>query len=85
VRLAAFVSGKGRGFSIKGRSRADGRFTLGHRLGRGRFLVRVNSYPEQRDVTASECTAGGCASATEMILGLQAARGTIHVRSAGRR
>ena len=60
-------------------------FTLSHRLGRGTFLVRVKSYPEQRDVTASECTAGGCASATEMILGLQAAPGTIHIRSAGRR
>jgi hypothetical protein len=39
----AFVPGEGRGFSIKGRSRADGRFTLSHRLGRGTFLVRVNS------------------------------------------
>jgi hypothetical protein len=27
VQLGAFVSGEGRGFSIKGRSRADGRFT----------------------------------------------------------
>jgi hypothetical protein len=85
VQLAAFVSGEGRGFIIKCRSRADGRFTLSHRLGRGTFLVRVNSYPEQRDVTASECTAGGCASATEMILGLRAAPGTMHVRSTGRR
>lgn len=84
VHLAAFVSGEGLSFVSKGRSRADGRFTLSHRLGRGRFSVRVSSYPEQRDVTASECTAGGCASATEMILGLQAAPGTMHVRSTGR-
>lgn len=85
ARLAAFVTGGRRGFIIHSQSRADGRFTLSHRLGRGRFSVRVNSYPEQRDVTADQCSGGSCASANEMILGLQAAPGTIHVRSPGPR
>jgi hypothetical protein len=85
VRVAAFVNGDGRHLISNGRSRADGRFTLTHRLGRGTFSVRVNSYSEQRDVTTSECAGGGCSSATEMILGLQAEPGTIRVRSTGRR
>jgi hypothetical protein len=85
VRLAAFVNGNGRHFIIQGHSRADGRFTLIRRLGRGTYSVRVNSYPEQRNVTASECAGGSCASANEMILGLRAAPGTIHVRSPGPR
>jgi hypothetical protein len=85
VRIQASVTGKGGGFIIKGHSGADGRFTLTHHLGRGTFFARVNSDPEQRDVTASECAGGVCASATEMILGLQAAPGTIRVRSTGAR
>jgi hypothetical protein len=85
VRLEASVTGEGRAFIIKGHSRADGRFMLSHRIGRGTFSVRVNSYPEERDVTASECAEGGCASATEMILGLQAAPRPVRVRSAGTR
>lgn len=85
AQLAAFVTGGGRGFIIHGQSRADGRFTLSHRLGRGTFSIRVNSYPEQRNVTADHCSGGTCTSANEMILGLQAAPGTIHVRSPGPR
>jgi hypothetical protein len=83
VRLDAFVTGKGRRFIVMGYSRADGRFTLSHRLGRGTFTVRVNTVPEDRDVTATECGGGACTSATKMILGLQAAPGTIRVRSTG--
>jgi hypothetical protein len=85
VRLAAFVNGKRRHFIINGRSQASGRFMFSRRLGRGTFSVRVNSYSEQRDVTTSECSTGSCASAREMILGLQAAPGTIRVRSTGDR
>jgi hypothetical protein len=85
VRVAAFVDGSGRHPIVNGRSGADGRFMLTHRLGRGAFAVRVNSYSEQRNVTASECAGHTCASATEMILVLRAAPGTIHVRSTGRR
>jgi hypothetical protein len=82
VRLQASVTGKGRGFTITGYSRADGRFTLSHRLGRGTFSVRVHTQPEQRDITADECAGGACTSAREMILGLRAAPGTIRVRGA---
>jgi hypothetical protein len=85
VRLEASVTGNGRGFTVTGYSRADGRFTLSHRLGRGTFAVRVNSEPEDRNVTAQVCAGGACTSATEMILGLQAAPGTIRVRSTGAR
>jgi hypothetical protein len=91
VRIRAVVTNRRRrGFDLYGRTRADGRFTLIHRLGRGTFFVRANSYPEQRDVTASECAApssaaDGCVSATEMILGLQATPGAIRVRSSGSR
>jgi hypothetical protein len=89
VRIHANVAKKRMGgFDLYGRTRADGRFTLIHRLGRGTFFVRVNSYPDQRDVTAGGCAApsaaaGGCVSATKMILGLQAAPATIRVRSDG--
>jgi hypothetical protein len=85
VRLEAFVTGNGRRFIVTGYSRADGRFTLSHRLGHGMFAIRVDSAPEDRDVTANECAGGVCASATEMILALQAAPGTIRVRSTGAR
>jgi hypothetical protein len=85
VRLAAFVTGEGRRLIIEGHSRADGRFTLSHRLGHGTFFARVDAYAEQRNVTTHECAGGSCASANETILGMQAAPGTIHVRSPGRR
>jgi len=91
VRIRAVVTNRrGSAFNVYGRTRADGRFALIHRLRRGTISVRVNSYPEQRDVTASGCTApssagGGCVSATEMILGLQATPGAIRVRSSGSR
>jgi hypothetical protein len=85
VRLQASVAGEGRRFFVMGHSRGDGRFTLSHRLGRGTFAVRVNSEPEARDVTANECARGACISATAMILGLQAAPGTIRVHSTGAR
>lgn len=80
VRVEAFVTGRG-GFVIRGRSRADGRFALAHRLRRGTFSVRVRSFPEQRNVTARECADGSCVSATEMILGLQASPSAVRVRS----
>jgi len=91
VRIRAVVTNRrGRDFALHRRTRADGRFRLIHRLGRGTFFVRVNSYAEQRDVTASGCAPpssapGGCVSATKMILGLQAAPGSIRVRSTGSR
>jgi hypothetical protein len=85
VRLDASVTRSGRGFTITGYGQGDGRFTLSHRLGRGTFAVRVNSEPEQRDVTTDECAGGACTSATEMILGLRAAPGMIRVRSTGAR
>jgi hypothetical protein len=85
VRLQASVTGKRRGFTITGYSRADGRFTLNHRVGRGTFAVRVKTEPWGHDITARECASGACTSATEMILGLQAAPGTIRLRSTGGR
>jgi hypothetical protein len=74
------------GVDFYGVTREDGRFTLVHRIGRGTFLVRVRSYPDQRDVTATGCTgpssaAGGCVSATQMIVGLAARPAFVRVRS----
>jgi len=84
--------GKRRGivFALGGQTRADGSFTLRHRLARGTYVVRTVTYPAQRDVTGTGCAggssaAGGCVSATRMIAGMAATPATIRVRATGSR
>jgi hypothetical protein len=87
VRVRAEVSTRHRiAFAVGGRTRGDGRFTLAHRLGRGRFVVRTVAYAAQRDVTAAGCAApsspaGGCVSATRVIPGMSATPAVIRIRS----
>ncbi|MDX6412941.1 MAG: hypothetical protein QOH23_351 [Gaiellaceae bacterium] len=75
-----------RGFepAFVARTRADGRFTITHRIGRGAFYVRVRAYREP--VTTSKCVgpssaAGGCVSTTRNGFGLEALPATVRIHS----
>jgi hypothetical protein len=70
--------------AFKARTRADGRFTIVHRIGRGTFYIRVQAYRD--DVTASACAGdstapGGCVSTTRNGFGLVATPAAVRVHS----
>jgi hypothetical protein len=87
VRLQADAAKrKIRGFepAFFARTRADGRFTITHRLGRGTFYVRLRAYRDP--VTTSKCAGpssapGGCISTTENGFGLEGIPATVRIRS----
>jgi hypothetical protein len=87
VRIQAdAVKRRARGFeaAFYSRTRADGRFTIIHRIGRGTFYVRLQAYRD--DVTTSSCAGhslaqGGCVSTTENGFGLEGTPATVRIHS----
>jgi hypothetical protein len=78
-----------RGFeaAFNGRTRADGRFTILHRIGHGTFYVRVRAYRD--DVTTTNCgnassAPGGCVSTTRAGFGLVAMPAAARIRVSAR-
>jgi hypothetical protein len=87
VRIQAdAVKRRTRGFepAFYARTRADGRFTITHRIGRGTFYVRLRAYRDY--VTTSKCAGnspapGGCVSTTRNAFGLEAFPATVRIHS----
>jgi hypothetical protein len=87
VRIQAdAVRRRTRGFepAFFARTRADGRFTITHRIERGTFYVRVRAYRDP--VTTSKCgdpssAPDGCVSTTRNGFGLEALPATVRIHS----
>jgi hypothetical protein len=87
VRIQAdAVKRRTRGFepAFFARTRADGRFTITHRIARGTFYVRLRAYRDP--VTTSKCSGsssapGGCVSTTRNLFGLEGIPATVRIHS----